>query len=156
MVHLDVGALTGDDADARARLEDGPVLAAQVAQCLGCDAEVVTVSESCGLPIDVGRRRRVVSTRLRRALEARDRCCRFPGCAVPARMAHAHHIRHWAQGGRTDLANVVSLCGFHHRRLHGGIYAIRVQKDGTLRFETADGTSIGPDTWRLRRGSPCR
>ncbi|HYA01174.1 MAG TPA: HNH endonuclease signature motif containing protein, partial [Candidatus Binatia bacterium] len=64
-----------------------------------------------GLPIDVGRRRRMVSARLRRALESRDRFCRFPGRAVPARMTHAHHVRNWAAGGRTDLRNLVSLCG---------------------------------------------
>ncbi|HXZ99003.1 MAG TPA: HNH endonuclease signature motif containing protein [Candidatus Binatia bacterium] len=101
------------------------------------------VTERDGLPIDVGRRRRMVSARLRRALESRDRFCRFPGRAVPARMTHAHHARNWTAGGRTDLRNLVSLCGFPHRRLHDGVYAIPAHNAGKLRFETAAGRLIG-------------
>jgi hypothetical protein len=39
----------------------------------------------------------------------------------------------------------VLLCGFHHRRLHDGGYAIRQSGDG-LRFETHDGRVIGTST----------
>ena len=110
------------------------------------------MTERDGLPIDAGRSRRIVSTRLRRAVQARDRSCRFPGCAVPARRTHAHHIDHWAAGGRTELANLVSLCGFHHRRLHDGAFRIRSGSGaGTYAFEAADGRPIGPDGRRAAR-----
>jgi hypothetical protein len=143
VVHVDVGVLTGEQPEGRCHLEDGTPLAAAAARRLGCDAEVVAVTERDGLPIDVGRTRRLVSRRLRRALHARDRTCRFPGCPVAARRTHAHHIVHWTTGGRTDLANLLSVCWYHHARLHDGAYRIRRGADGELRFETPDGREIG-------------
>jgi hypothetical protein len=55
---------------------------------------------------------------MRRALELRDRGCRFPGCG--SRFTDAHHIRHWADGGATRPENLVLLCRTHHRLLHEG------------------------------------
>ena len=66
--------------------------------------------------LGVSRRTRTISPALRRALEARDRGCRFPGCGL--RFTDAHHVRHWADGGETSLANLVLLCSYHHRLVH--------------------------------------
>jgi hypothetical protein len=60
---------------------------------------------------------------LRRALASRDRGCRFPGCTNGCAV-DAHHIRHWADGGPTNLDNLVQLCRHHHRLLHEGGYAV--------------------------------
>jgi hypothetical protein len=60
---------------------------------------------------------------MRRALELRDRGCRFPGCG--SRFTDAHHVRHWADGGPTQLDNLVLLCGTHHRLLHEGGFRVR-------------------------------
>ncbi len=100
------------------------------------------MTERDGLPIDVGRARRVVSLPLRRALHVRDGFCRFPGCAVPARFTHAHHIEHWMDDGPTILDNLCCLCGTHHRLHHEGGMRIVRGADGDLRFETADGQPI--------------
>ncbi|HEY8755920.1 MAG TPA: HNH endonuclease signature motif containing protein [Candidatus Dormibacteraeota bacterium] len=43
----------------------------------------------------------------RAALNFRDKGCRWPGCDRPASWTAAHHVIHWAQGGRTDLDNLV-------------------------------------------------
>jgi hypothetical protein len=75
-------------------------------------------------------------------VQGRDRTCRFPGCAVPAQKTHAHHIDHWADGGPTDLANLVSLCHFHHHRLHDGAYKIRGHPDSSVVFGRPDGRPI--------------
>ena len=48
-----------------------------------------------------GRKHRVVSPALRRALNLRDQHCTHPGCDIPARYCDAHHIMHWAHGGKT-------------------------------------------------------
>jgi Domain of unknown function (DUF222)/HNH endonuclease len=144
VVHVDVGVLTGEDPEGRCHLDGGPPLSAAAARRLGCDTEVVAVTERDGLPIDVGRARRIVPTRLRRAVQGRDRGCRFPGCGVPAHRTHAHHLQHWIDGGRTDLDNLVALCGFHHRRLHDGVYRIEAQPGGGMRFETTAGQPITP------------
>ena len=143
LVHVDVGVLTGAEPDGRAHVAEGPPLSATALRRLGCDAEVVAVTERDGLPIDVGRAHRIVHTSLRRALQVRDGYCRFPGCMVSAQLTHAHHLRHWIDGGRTNLDNLVSLCGFHHRRLHDGAYRIRNDAGGHI-FERTDGRRISP------------
>ena len=70
--------------------------------------------------LDVGRARRVPAAATRRALHARDQGCVWPGCDRPASWSQAHHLRHWAQGGSTDLANLVTICRAHHWKVHEG------------------------------------
>jgi HNH endonuclease len=41
--------------------------------------------------------------------------CQFPGC-THTRHLHAHHVRHWLFGGRTDIDNLILVCSFHHVR----------------------------------------
>ena len=74
-----------------------------------------------GLPAQVlaaGRSSRLVTAAQRRALVARDRGCTVPGCLAPPSRCHAHHVRHWIDGGPTDLDNLTLLCPAHHRHLH--------------------------------------
>ncbi|MGD2124164.1 MAG: HNH endonuclease signature motif containing protein, partial [Gemmatimonadota bacterium] len=74
-----------------------------------CDAGLVEVAHGPGGEVvGAGKRKRTVPPALRRALEARDRGCRFPGCGL--RFTDAHHVRHWADGGETTLGNLVLLC----------------------------------------------
>ncbi len=87
---------------------------------LACDCSVVAVIENDrGEPLNVGRKTRSIPPALRRALNARDRGCRFPGC-THTRYVDAHHVRHWAHGGETKASNLVTLCRFHHRKVHEG------------------------------------
>lgn len=71
-----------------------------------------------GAVLHVGRRTRTIPPALRRALEVRDRGCRFPGCNL--RFTDAHHMKHWADGGETSLRNTLLLCAAHHRLVHEG------------------------------------
>lgn len=143
VVHVDIGVLTGESPEGRAYIDGIAPLSAEAARRISCDAEIVAVIEKDGLPVDAGRSRRLVSGRLRRALEARDQFCRFPGCATPARRTQAHHIEHWATGGPTNLDNVLLLCSFHHHRHHDGGYLIHKMTGGGIQFETHDGHVIG-------------
>ncbi|MBN2114118.1 MAG: HNH endonuclease, partial [Acidimicrobiia bacterium] len=61
---------------------------------------------------------RIIPPALRKALELRDQHCTHPGCQVPARWCDAHHIQHWADGGKTDLSNLRLLCRKHHHDTH--------------------------------------
>jgi len=122
--------------------EHGPSMAAETARRLSCDASVVALTESDdGDPLNVGRRTRTISASLRRALNARDRGCRFPGCAN-SRYLDAHHVEHWANGGETKPSNLVSLCRFHHHAVHEGGIRIEILDGGALRFVKPDGTAI--------------
>lgn len=138
IVHVDAETLQERTAG-RCGIEQGPSLASETARRLACDSSVVTIVENDkGEPLDVGRKTRSIPPALRRALNARDRGCRFPGCSN-RRYVDAHHIHHWANGGETKQSNLVTLCRFHHRHVHEGRVAIQVLDDGTLRFVRPDG-----------------
>ncbi|MEU7750830.1 DUF222 domain-containing protein [Micromonospora sp. NPDC049171] len=116
-------------------LDTGLHLTPDTVRRLACDAAILpTVLGSTGQPLDVGRQRRLVTGPLRRALVLRDRGCAFPGCDRPPRWCDAHHIRHWADGGTTSLANAVLLCGHHHRHLHHSDWVVRLGGDGHPEF----------------------
>jgi HNH endonuclease len=106
------------------------------------------ITQGASEPLDVGRRTKVVSAALRRAVTVRDRGCRFPGCERPPGWTDAHHVRHWADGGATALGNLVLLCRPHHRAIHRGFRVEMV--DGTPRFSRLDGTNL------TDRGPPLR
>ncbi|HEV2953122.1 MAG TPA: DUF222 domain-containing protein [Candidatus Dormibacteraeota bacterium] len=100
-------------------LNSGVPVPGETVRRIGCDAIVtMVVLDGNGQPLDVGRAGRVVPTRLRKALVARDGGCRFPGCDRPANWTDCHHIQHWAQGGETKLSNLVLTCRRHHRMIH--------------------------------------
>jgi hypothetical protein len=112
VVHVDVEARA-------AALHLGPLLSEDERRYLSCDATCEVWFERDGRPIGVGRATRTVSRRLRRALEHRHPSCAVPGCGA-TRGLHAHHIRHWEDGGPTELDNLVLLCPYHHRAHHRG------------------------------------
>jgi hypothetical protein len=119
-----------------------PAMSRRVLRRMACEAGLVLVStDTHGTPMDVGRRERRLSTALRRALLARDRSCRFPGCGAP-RHLHAHHIWHWADGGPTDLDNLVLLCAFHHRHVHEHEIDVRLRAGIPPEFRRPDGRRI--------------
>src|SRR5579859_55877 len=100
---------------------------------IACDCTISRVMLADSVVIDVGRATRTVSPATRRALQQRDRHCRWPGCDRPASWATPHHIELWSRGGPTKLPNLVLLCHFHHRLVHeGGWQVVRAGEE--LRF----------------------
>ena len=108
--------------------------------CDGSIARVVTAGRSEVL--DVGRLTRTISPALRRALVVRDGGCTFPGCDQPHHRCEAHHVIHWANGGRTILINLTLLCAHHHRAVHEGGFRVRRLPSGELTFTRPDGSTI--------------
>jgi hypothetical protein len=135
IVHLD--ASTG-----AARLEGGPEVPDATAERLACDARVqVLLDDRTGNRMYLGRARRLATPAQIAALTVRDGAgCRFPGC-THTRHLHAHHVRHWLHGGRTDVDNLVLICSFHHQVLHDHGYRIHRQT-GRWQFLRPDGTAI--------------
>ena len=116
-------------------------VSAETARRVACDAARVTMHHGPGGEIlDVGRRTRTVSPALRRALAARDRRCRFPGCGN--RRCDAHHVAHWADGGRTALDNLVLLCRRHHRAVHEEGFRVTLDAAGDVHFQWPDGRPL--------------
>jgi len=113
----------------------------ETARRLACDAAMVRMLHGpAGEILDVGRRTRTISPALRRALRARDRQCRFPGCRNVR--VDAHHVEHWADGGRTALDNLVLLCRRHHQAVHEEGFRITLDASGDVEFIRPDGRPL--------------
>ncbi|MGH2720647.1 MAG: DUF222 domain-containing protein [Actinomycetota bacterium] len=138
VVHADAESLVAGEGGTAA-LECGLPLASETVRRLACDARVqVVVHGGDGRPVGIGRQSRVVPAALLRLLRHRDGGCRFPGCGR-TRWLHAHHIRHWGDGGRTDLDNLVLLCGSHHRYVHEARWRIEGDPNVELHFSNRFG-----------------
>ena len=138
VVHVSAETLTAG-AGHYCEFEDGPAIAAETVRRLACDASLIAIVENeKGEPLTVGRKTRSIPPALQRALNSRDHGCRFPGC-THKKYTDAHHIHHWANGGETKMSNLVTLCRFHHRKVHEGDVVVRVLDDGAIRFTQPNG-----------------
>jgi Domain of unknown function (DUF222)/HNH endonuclease len=135
VVHVDVEQRA-------AALHLGPLLSEAERRYLTCDATCEVWFERDGEVIGAGRATRLISRRLRRALEHRQPTCAVPGCGATHGL-HAHHLRHWEDGGPTDLANLVLLCPYHHRLHHRGLITI-TGPPGALRVTDSAGRLLSP------------
>ncbi|MCP4334070.1 MAG: DUF222 domain-containing protein, partial [Gammaproteobacteria bacterium] len=116
-------------------IEDGPHVTAETSRRIACDSSVVCITEDeNGEPLSIGRRSRSIPPPMRRALRARDKGCRFPGC-TNTRFVDGHHIRHWADGGETSLDNLVLLCRHHHHLVHEGGFGCEKDASGNVVFK---------------------
>ena len=138
VVHVDAAVLGDPAQPGQSVLEEGSHVSAETSRRLACDASrVVMRHDGEGRVVKIGARTRTIPPALRRALQHRDRGCRFPGCQV--RLGQGHHVRHWAQGGPTTLSNLALLCRRHHRAVHEEGYHVVPLPDGTLQFRRPNG-----------------
>ncbi len=143
VLHVDAAVLAETEHPGQSVLEDGPHVPAGTSQRLACDASrVVMRHDADGRVVEVGARTRTIPPALRRALQHRDKSCRFPGCNV--RIGEGHHVRHWAHGGPTKLSNLTLLCRRHHRAVHEEGYRVDHGAEGRLLFRRPDGRPL-PD-----------
>ena len=104
-------------------------------------APMAGLAAPVSLPLDIGTATDTIPVHLRRAVTARDRHCRFPGCHQPPAACHPHHIVPRSLGGPTSLANLLSLCAFHHLiAVHRWGWRITLHPDGTTTATSPDGT----------------
>jgi hypothetical protein len=110
-----------------------------------CDAKIARViTDGPSVILDKGHTTRTVSTDQRHALTVRDRGCVFPGCDRPPGWCHAHHIKHWANDGPSDLDNLALLCSHHHHLVHEGHFGLERDHHGDPVFTRPNGTRINP------------
>jgi hypothetical protein len=94
---------------AAATLGFGSLVSAAKARQLACDGTITPVLiDEHGMPLNVGRNKRVVPPHLRKAVELRDESCVFAGCGAPKYWCDVHHVIHWLFGGETSLENLTS------------------------------------------------
>ena len=109
-----------------ATLEDGTTIPLTELTRLLCDAEMTRIVVSAdNVPTNLGRTQRLYSREQRRAIIARDRSCRFPGCTLEARWSEVHHIDWWDRdNGETSLENGILCCRYHHGQIHRGTLTV--------------------------------
>lgn len=148
VVHVDASALAGEG---RAQLDGDQPVAAEVAQRLACDCRVEVVAEGPdGVLVGVGRARRTIPAWLWRLVKRRDGGrCRFPGCSHRRWLA-GHHVVWWSRGGRTDLDNLITICGRCHKLLHELGWTVSGHADGELTFRRPDGRVLATGPPGLR------
>ena len=127
----------------------GLPISSKTVERLACDASITRIllsSES--VVIDVGRAKRTISGPARKAINARDRGCTWPGCERPASWTSGHHLKHWLHGGDNQPPNLTLLCYRHHYLVHEGGWQIVRGDDGrmlTIPPTVTFGLPRGPD-----------
>jgi hypothetical protein len=127
MVTVEMATLTKEPGSRAAELEWAQPIPAETARRIACDCSLTPIVDG-----EAQITSRVVPGPTRRALVARDKGCRIPGCDMPAAWTDAHHIQHWADGGSHKLFNLILLCRRHHRLVHEGGWSLVRAGDNLL------------------------
>ena len=118
----------------------GPI-PASIARELAMDAkwQKFITDPLTGVLLDYGRQFYVPPQALQDFIIARDRHCRFPGCAQPAHRTDIDHAIPWEEGGKTSPENLGLLCRRHHRlKTHGG-WKLESFADGSCKWINQNG-----------------
>ncbi len=104
---------------------------------LACTANIIPVVLSGRSEVlDLGRSARLFSPAQRKAMAIRDKRCRAEGCSTDATWCEAHHNKDpWSRGGKTDLADGILFCSWHHHRAHDDRYTQEDLPNGDVRFK---------------------
>ncbi len=133
VVTLELGTLR--EALKVAHLDTGEALSAGEVRRLACNARLLpAVLGGQSLPLDLGRSARLYSDPQRTALGIKHKTCAADGCERPFAWCELHHLVAWALGGKTDLADAIPLCHFHHQRIHDHRYTHAHRPDGSITF----------------------
>lgn len=76
---------------------------------------ILTVDGLTGVPLHLGRSKRLASVGQRIAMFAIQGVCSWAGCTTSMSECEAHHIISWLRYGNTDIENLTGLCPTHHR-----------------------------------------
>ncbi|HSJ20509.1 MAG TPA: DUF222 domain-containing protein [Nocardioidaceae bacterium] len=118
-----------------ATLDTGTEISYAQLRRLACEAGIIpAVLDGEGQPLDLGREQRLFSRSQRVAMNLRDQGCRAEGCDRPSAWTVAHHLTEWCKGGRTDIADGVMVCDYHHHLIHATKWNCTLRPDGDIRF----------------------
>jgi len=144
-IHVDQSALANGNGRSSLPIES--------VKRLCCDGHAVVLGEDeNGEPLNIGRKTRTVPKAIKRALQARDKRCAFPGCHHK-RFVDAHHIQHWSAGGETSLDNLMLLCSQHHKLVHEGGFTIQRDYQNRWFFTRPDGRAVPACGYRTQEFS---
>jgi len=131
MVTVDVATLTKEPGSRAAELEWAQPIPVEIARRLACDCTITPILQGReSHQVEVATSSRVISPAMKRALIARDKGCKLPGCDIPAAWTDGHHIRHWADGGPTVMSNLMLFCRRHHGLFHESGWKLQSAEGG--------------------------
>lgn len=120
---------------------DGTALTPAAVRRLACEAGILpVVLGGDGVPLDVGRSRRLATREQRRALAGIYTSCGMPGCSVRFERCRIHHLDPWLPSGPTDLDNLIPICSRHHHQVHEGGCTLTMTPDRVITLRSPDGT----------------
>ena len=118
IIRASLDTLAGTKGAPAGELEGGGTVPAETVQRYACDSAISRITGQGELEHELNHAARTLPASTRRALEARDRHCVFPGCTRPLTWCDGHHLVWWTRGGETALPNLALLCRPHHRMVH--------------------------------------
>ena len=129
IIRASLDTLAGTTGAPAGELGGGGTVPAETVQRHACDSAISRMTGAAELEHELNRAVRTLSASTRRALEARDTHCVFPGCSRPLNWCDGHHLVWWTRGGQTALPNLALLCRPHHRMVHEEGWMIERTKD---------------------------
>jgi Domain of unknown function (DUF222) len=130
IIRASVDTLAGIKGAPAGELEGGGTVPAETVQRYACDSAISRITGQIELDHELNHASRTLPAPTRRALEARDRHCVFPGCTRPVNWCDGHHLVWWTRGGATALPNLALMCRPHHRMVHEEGWRLVRHKDG--------------------------
>src|SRR5256885_1090461 len=130
IIRASVDTLAGTKGAPAGELEGGGTVPAETVQRYACDSAISRITGQGELEHELNHASRTLPASTRRALEARDRHCVFPGCTRPLTWCDGHHLVWWTRGGPTALPNLALLCRPHHRMVHEEGWILERTKEG--------------------------
>ena len=132
IIRASLDTLAGISGAPAGELDGGGTIPAETVQRHACDSALIRMTGKNELEHELNHASRTLPSSTRRALEARDRHCVWPGCGRPLNWCDGHHLVWWTKGGETALPNLALLCRPHHRLVHEGGWSLRRERTNWL------------------------
>ena len=141
-----VEIVAGRGDDIQLRMTNGAMTTgARLIQDLFKALGLVTLVHPVHGPVNLYRTKRPASWKQKQMAWAEHPVCAWPDCNKPAEESQIHHIVAWKNGGHTNQANLVTLCGYHN-----GINNDDPSKPSTRgRMERIDGRAEWCPPWSV-------
>ncbi len=132
----------------------GPITSAEALDLAGTtDHDVafrrMVTDPDTGYLLHIAERQYRPSAGLDRAVRARDRVCRFPGCSRPATRHQGTDLDHttpWPRG-QTVASNLAVLCRHHHLLKHSPGWTAELYADGVMKWTSPSGKTFRTEPW---------
>ena len=132
IIRASLDTLAGIPGAPAGELGGGGTVPSETVQRHACDSALIRMTGRTELEHERNQASRTLRASTRRALEARDRRCVWPGCGRPAVGCDGHHLVWWTRGGESSLPNLALLCRPHHRQVHEGGWSLERRKEQWL------------------------